>query len=233
MNNRIAILASGGGTTAEAFIKAGQNGEINSQVGIVIVSRHDAGIFSRIESLNKEYGTKIGCLLINSTTHPAGNNEIVEKGHQTLLEEEAIIEVLQEGNYDLIALMGYMKKTGPKLVRKFGWRPEYTSIYQAMMVNTHPGLLPDTKAMYGLNIQSYILKSKLDYGGQTLHLVADEYDDGPIIAEHRVAIAKGETEHSLFRKVQAVEKQHLPADIDKFIKARQKFFRQKLGGKSG
>ncbi len=67
---RIAILASGGGTTAEAFIRAGQRGDINVDVGLIIVSRKNAGIFERIESLNKELGLDIRCILINQITQP-------------------------------------------------------------------------------------------------------------------------------------------------------------------
>jgi folate-dependent phosphoribosylglycinamide formyltransferase PurN len=50
MRPRIAVLASGGGTTVEAFIRAGQRGEINVDVGLVIASRKNAGVFDRITS---------------------------------------------------------------------------------------------------------------------------------------------------------------------------------------
>ena len=69
MRPRIAILASGSGTTAEAFIRAGQSGQINVDVGLIIVSREEAGIFQRVENLNKELGTHIDCVLTVSYTH--------------------------------------------------------------------------------------------------------------------------------------------------------------------
>ena len=223
MNPRIAILASGGGTTAEAFIRAGQRGEIDVNVGIVIVSREKAGIFQRIESLNKEYGLHIDCVLINNSTHPAAQTEHVGRGEQTAAEEAGILAAIIGGNYDLVALMGYMKKVGPDLVEAFGWRPSYASAFQAKMLNTHPGLLPDTKGFYGEHIQQYVLDRKLPYGGQTLHVVSEEYDDGPIIAEHKVQVESGDTPESLFARVQEVEKKYLPRDIEDFIKARQAY----------
>ncbi len=230
MKPRIAILASGGGTTAEAFIRAGQRGDINVNVGLVICSRKDAGIFQRIDDLNAEYGLHIDCILINHTTHPAAYGENVGQGCQTAGEEAAILTSLLSGSYDLVASMGYMKKNGPHLVQAFGWLPEYTSIYQAKMVNTHPGLLPATKALYGLKIQQYVLDHHLPYGGQTLHLTAENYDDGPIIAEHKVPVEPGDTAETLFARVQAAEKQYLPRDIEDFINARLAYSAEHSGG---
>jgi phosphoribosylglycinamide formyltransferase-1 len=223
MKPHIAVLASGGGTTAEAFIRAGQRGDINVDVGLVIVSRKDAGIFQRIEDLNKEFGLHIDCILINHKTHPADRTEHVAKGHQTAGEEAAILAALLGGSFDLVANMGYMKLIGPNIVQAFGWLPEYTSVFQARMVNTHPGLLPDTKAFYGERIQQYVLDHKLPYGGQTLHVVSEKYDEGPIIAEHKVPVELGDTAASLFERVQAAEKQFLPHDIEDFIHARQAY----------
>jgi len=223
MNPRIAVLASGGGTTAEAFIRAGQKGEININVELVIASRKDTGVFQRIDALNKEYGLHIDCILINHQTHPAALTEHVDRGGQTAGEEAAILAALLGGHFDLIALMGYMKKVGPNLVSAFGWLPEYTSVFQARMVNTHPGLLPDTKAFYGQQIQQYVLDHHLPYAGQTFHVVSEDYDAGPVIAEHKVPVEPNDTADSLFERVQAVEKQYLPRDIEDFIKARQAY----------
>jgi len=172
MKPRIAILASGGGTTAEAFIRADQRHEINVDVGLVIVSRKEAGIFQRIADLNKEFGLNIQTVLINHNTHPAAHGENVAAGCQTAAEEAAILATLLGGSYDLVALMGYMKKVGPALIEAFGWLPIYKSAFQARMLNTHPGLLPDTKGFYGEHIQQYVLDHHLPYGGQTLHVVS-------------------------------------------------------------
>ena len=223
MRPRIAVLASGGGTTAEAFIRADRRGEIDVSVGLVICSRKNAGIFERIDKLNQEFGLHINCVLINHETHPAAHTENVGRGDQTGAEEAAITAAILGGSYDLVALMGYMKRIGPGLIEAFGWLPSYSSVFQAMMVNTHPGLLPDTKGFYGENIQKYVLEHHLPYGGQTLHAVSDEYDAGPIIAEHKVPVESGDTPETLFARVQSIEKQYLPKDIEDFIKARRAY----------
>ena len=223
MKPRVAVLASGGGTTTEALIRAGQRGDITAEVALVIVSRQDAGIFDRIANLNREFGLNVETVLISNKTHPAVSGETERRGYQTQAEEAAILELFNSGDYDLIACLGYMKHVGPTLVRAFGWQADYASIYQAMMVNTHPGLLPDTAAFYGENIQKYVLDKGLPYGGQTLHLVSEEYDAGPIIAEHKVPVELGDTSETLFARVQATEKQYLPSDMEDFIKGRRAY----------
>ncbi len=229
MRPRIAILASGSGTTAEAFIRACQTGVVNIDVGIVICSRKEAGIFRRVEKLNSEFGINIDCILINHKTHPAAIGEHVERGSQTEAEELGILTTLLSGSYDLVSLMGYMKRVGPHLIQAFGWLPIYKSLFQAKMVNTHPGLLPDTKGFYGTNIQEYVLEHHLPYGGQTFHLVAQEYDDGPIIAEHKVSVEPHDTADSLFQRVQVIEKKYLPTDTEDFILARLAYLQSEKG----
>ncbi|MEK9196029.1 MAG: formyltransferase family protein [Patescibacteria group bacterium] len=211
---KIAILASGSGTTAEAFIVAGAAGKIEAQVGLVICSKKSAGIFDRVERLNSEYGLNIKCVHIGKENYPDSSDE-----------ENAILNMLSTEEFDLIALMGYMRKIGPNIVSKYGWRSNYTSPYQAMMLNTHPGLLPESAGMYGRNVQQYTLDSNLSFGGQTLHVVSEGYDEGPIIAEHRVPVAPGDTADTLFAKVQDTEKKYLSEDIDNFIKTRVEYLK--------
>lgn len=220
MTRSIAVMASGGGTTLEAYVRSYLRGDINTRVGLVIVSRRDAGIFDRVKKLNDEFGLDMDSVLINSETHPHRSGEEVIRGTQTEDEQLAIIDSLHEGGYDFVALMGYMKRIGPRVIAEFGWSDDRGSIYEAAMVNTHPGILPDTKGMFGLNIQQHVLEHGLPFAGQSLHLVSGEYDAGPVIAKHRVAVLDGDDAQSLFARVQAAEKKHLPTDIEVFLDAR-------------
>lgn len=220
---RVAILASGEGTTAETFIRAGVEGRIDSTVGLIICNNPNAGIFARIDRLNSELGLSIQCLLISNRDYPAEPDEDLQPGAQTKSEEHAVLSALTNEDFDAICLMGYMKRIGPSLIHEFGWRSDYSSPYQARMLNTHPGLLPETKGLYGIKVQQYVLQQKLPYSGQTLHTVSENYDEGMPIAEHRVKVLPDDTPESLFERVQAVEKKYLPLDIDAFIKNRQTY----------
>lgn len=227
---KVAILASGEGTTAEAFIEAALSGKISSRVGLVICNRPDAGIFKRVADLNRKYGLNIECVLINSQTHPAHKGEKVRPGDQTVAEQAAIAKVLDQGQFDIVVLMGYMKRVGSNLIQKYGWQPGHKSVYDIRMVNTHPGLLPTTKGLYGAHVQAHVLQNKLPYGGQTLHAVAEDYDSGPIIAEHQVLVKSADTADSLFERVKAIEKQYLPIDVDNFIIACQRHLNRHTKG---
>lgn len=211
----IAILASGEGTTAEAFIRASAEGKIEPVVGLVIASKPRAGIIERTKKLNEELGLNIEVVCIGKKTHPVAADE-----------EAALLEVLQAGQFDAMVLMGYMKKIGPRLVREYGWLTEYTSPYQARFLNTHAGLLPETKGLFGIHKEEHVIAEGLPESGYTLHLVAEDYDEGPIVAEHRHKVAPGETAEQLHDRDQALEKEYLPLDVAKFIAGRQKYLKK-------
>ncbi len=214
---RVAILASGAGSTAEAFIHASAQGRINPTVELVISNNKNAGVFDVVNRLNQRYGLHIKTHNISGATHPAAPDERVRPGDQTKAEEQALLDILRAGTYDLVALMGYMKRVGEHLVHEFGWRSEYAHPHLARLLNTHPGLLPETKGLYGIHVQQHVLDEGLSHGGQTLHVVAAEYDEGPVIARHKVAVKPGDTAETLFDRVKIAEKRHLPYDIAAFL----------------
>lgn len=216
-------MASGNGSTAETFIRACVTGTVDGEVVLIICNNADAGIIGRVADLNEEFNLHIETKVINGTTHPAVAGEIVKKGYQTRAEEAAILETLKSGDFDLIALMGYMKRVGPTIVHEFGWRSEYDSPYQAKLLNTHPGLLPDSIGFYGVHVQEHVLAKGFSESGQTLHVVSENYDEGPTVFENRVAVLPDDTAESLFGRVQATEKQNLPGNIDAFLKARRNY----------
>lgn len=212
---QIAILASGGGTTAEAFIEASQAGKIQVEAGLVISNNGDAGVFNRVQSLNAKYGLDIKTAHISGLTHPKGEGK---RGEQTLEESAAICRLITEGNFALVALMGYMKRVRGELLERYGYLPEYgDDIYRARMINTHPGKLPETEDTWGIHTQAEVLRQGLSQTAHTVHLVAAGYDKGPVIAEHPVPVLPSDTSETLFARVQQAEKDNLPLDIQHFL----------------
>lgn len=212
---RIAILASGGGSTAEAFIRATQGGAVDADVRLVICSkpRGEAGVYERIDKLNKHYKLGIVAVEISGTTHPKGK---ALRG-QTDAESEAICEQLAHSKIDHVALMGYMRMVRGALIQEYGWLPSYSSIYQARMSNTHPGPLPETADTYGLGTSRRVLQLGLAASKHTVHLVSAGIDQGPIIAQHLVEIVPGDSADDLFQRVQEVEKRQLPGALNAFL----------------
>ena len=212
----IAILASGGGSTAEAFIHATQDGRVAAEVGLVISNNppDKAGVHSRIETLSRRYGLDIEMAEISGHTHPEGN---VGRG-QTLAESSAICELVTRLGIVHVALMGYMKMVQGELIETYGWLSRYSSIYEARMTNTHPGPLPETEDTYGIHTSEKVLELGLAQSRHTVHLVAAGIDRGPKLAEHPVDIIEGDTAGSLFTRVQVAEKVALPYVIGNFLR---------------
>lgn len=212
--HKVAILASGSGSTAEAFIRSIHEQHHPLDVRLVIANNPDAFVLTRIARLNDELGCSIETRVINA--HSQASTKPQAHGQQTIEEQEAILAAFETHQIELVVLLGYMKLIGPKIIEAYGWLPHYTSIYQARMLNTHPGILPDTIGTHGLATQEFTLKKGMKEGGQSLHLVSADYDMGPLIAEHRVNVEPGDNAETLFARVQAVEKQHIASDIADF-----------------
>lgn len=220
---KVAVFASGAGTTADAFVRNSVAERSPCKTRLVICNSPDAGIFDKVSRLNAELGTHIDILLINSKTHPASADEKVLRGRQTTAEQMAILSALKEYGIDLVLLLGYMKHVGKRLVEEYGWLPTYNSVYQARMLNTHPGLLPETQGLFGVHVQEKVLELHAAEAGHTLHIVSAGYDDGPIVAEHRTKVVPGETAEALFERVQQIEKAHIASDVAMFAQQQQAY----------
>lgn len=219
----VAILASGSGTTAEALIRSIALEQYDFYVPLVICNNSSAGVFDRISRLNDELGLDIHAKLINGRTHPAAANEHVEPSHQTNAEQRAVLDAFKAYDIELVLLLGFMKHVSSQIVEIYGWQPSYSSIYQARMLNTHPGLLPATKGLFGVHVQEAVLKQAVPQAGQTLHIVAAGYDEGPTVFEHHVPVKPGDTAEELFARVQLTEKANIAADVAKFIAAERQY----------
>ena len=195
---KIAILGSGGGTTAEALIHATQSGVLCADVVLVITNKPDAGILHVVERFNKQ-GLDIKTLVINGDTHPGEFG----RGEQTPDEAQVIYDAVNEAGVDLILLLGYLRKVMPPLL---GLR----------ILNTHPGLLPATRGLHGANVQQLVLENHHEFSGQSLHEVIEEYDSGRIIAEHKLPVMPWDTVESLNVAVQIMEKAYIGVEVDQY-----------------
>lgn len=212
---RVAILASGGGSTAEAFIRGTQEGRVNAEVGLVICNNppEKAGVYDRVDRLNQHYGLDIEAVHMNGIMYPSG-----QRGRgQTLEESEAIADRIRRGGYDHVALMGYMKMVRGALIDDYGALPSHGSIYEARMTNTHPGPLPETADTYGLHASERVLTIGMKATRHTVHLVSEGIDQGSIVSAIEIPVHDGDTAQVIFDHVQAAEKTHLQFALDAFL----------------
>lgn len=172
----LGFLASHEGTNLQAIIDACKDGYLDAKPGVVISNNSDSGALKRAG----EEG--IPNYHLSSKTHP---------DPQDL--DKAILDVLTKHKVDIVILAGYMKKLGPATL----------SIYRGRILNIHPALLPrfGGKGMYGKHVHEAVLAAGESVTGVTVHIVNEEYDQGPIVAQSKLPVLKDDTAESLEKRV--------------------------------
>ena len=112
---------------------------------------------------------------------------------------DQVVAVLQKHDIDVVLSAGFGTVI-PKAVESFPGR----------MLNTHPSLLPSFKGWHAV-------RDALDYGvkitGCTVHIVTEEMDVGPILAQEAVEVRPDDTEDTLHARIKDVERHLYPATI--------------------
>ena len=181
---RVAVLASGAGTTLQAVIDAAESGELDAQVVVVISNNSSAGALDRA----RRHGIPVRHLSTHTHTQPEAL-------------DQAIAKALADHRPDLVLLAGYMKKLGTHTLKA----------YRGRIVNTHPALLPrhGGRGLYGKHVHEAVIAAGERTTGISIHLVDGDYDTGPVIAQCEVPVEKRDDATALAARVQAVERQFL------------------------
>ncbi len=177
---RVAVLASGRGSNLQAVIDAIEAKRVNAAIVAVISNKQDAVALERA----RKHGIKD--LFVDPKPF-AGQSDSREAYDQ------AILDVLQKHDVELVLLAGYMKIVTAVLVNAYANR----------MMNIHPSLLP---SFPGLEVQ----KKAIDWGcklaGCTVHFVTEGVDEGPIILQAAVPIVDHDTPETLAARI--LEQEH-------------------------
>ena len=114
---------------------------------------------------------------------------------------ELIADALSDTKADWVLLLGYMKKMGEAILRQFSGR----------IINTHPALLPDFggQGFFGRKVHEAVYAAGVSETGATLHIVGQEYDTGPIIAQIRVPVLSGDDVDAIEKRVKTAERKLL------------------------
>lgn len=216
MKTAIGVLASGGGSTFEACVRATQENDLAYDITTVICDQPPAkaGIYDRVDQLNREYGLHISAFEVVDSTP---RSERTERGI-TDNQSEQMTTTLEQTGVEYVALLGFMQVVRGRLLDRYGYD---TQSNIGHILNTHPGLLPESADTYGEGASQRTLDLGLHYSGQTSHLVGPGVDDGPVIGRSFVKIEDGWTAADIFAHVQLAEKASLPFQIDHFIRSQQ------------
>ena len=118
----------------------------------------------------------------------------------------SLLDLLRRFRVDIVVLAGYLKRIPSSVVREYAGR----------IINVHPALLPafGGEGMYGARVHEAVIASGAAESGVSVHLVDDEYDRGPVVAQWRVPVEKSDTPESLAARVLAVEHLVYPRVIE-------------------
>jgi len=111
-----------------------------------------------------------------------------------------VVGILRGHGVELVCLAGYLRLLSPAFVRAFPGR----------ILNVHPALLP---SFPGLHAQRQALEHGVKLSGATVHLVTEELDAGPILAQEAVPVREDDSEESLSARILEAEHRLYPRAV--------------------
>ena len=93
--------------------------------------------------------------------------------------------------------------------------PEFVARWAGRMVNIHPSLLPLYK---GLDTHQRAIDAGDAKAGCTVHLVTEELDGGPILAQAEVPVLPGDTADTLAARILVEEHKLYPQALADLVR---------------
>ena len=176
MSRTLGVLISGRGSNLQAILDAIAEGRLDARVGVVVSNQADAQGLERAEAAG------VPTAFVSHKDYDSREAF-----------DEAVLARLNEHDVDVVCLAGFMRILSPVLVRAFSNR----------VLNIHPSLLP---AFVGLRAQRQAVDHGAKVSGCTVHLVDEELDHGPILAQASVRVEESDSEETLSARI--LEQEH-------------------------
>ncbi len=189
---RVAVLVSGGGSNLQALLDAQKAGQL-PEAEIVLVVSSRAGV----QALERAKNFGVPSLVLEPRQF--ADDETFQK----TLEAELV-----KARTDVVCLAGYLRKLGTNLISR----------YRGKILNIHPALLPKFggPGMYGHRVHEAVLAAGEKESGCTVHIVDEEFDHGPVLAQTRVPVMPGDTADQLAARILEEEHRLYPGVLRKF-----------------
>ncbi len=187
MATPIAILLSGRGSNFLALHGAIARGELPAEIVLVVSNVAAAAGLEKARELGLETSSLPHGLAASREEH-----------------DRRVVKAIEQAGAEWVCLAGYMRLLSPFFVRAFPQR----------ILNIHPSLLP---AFPGLDVHRQTLDHGVRVSGCTVHLVDEELDHGPIIAQRTVAVAGDDSEESLAARILEQEHEAYPAALKRLL----------------
>lgn len=186
----IVVFASGSGTNFQSIIDATENDQINGRIRGLVTNKTGIGAIERAQNHGIDHRFLTPSQFSDQSAY-----------------EEELLNQLEDWETDLIVLAGYMIKIPVSVIHK----------YEDRILNIHPALLPKYggKGFYGMNVHRAVIENEESESGCTVHLVTEEYDEGPILAQRKVEVKDSDDASSLAERVLKEEHKLFPEVIAK------------------
>lgn len=175
MPHRIGVLLSGRGSNFEALSDSIAAGRIPGAEISLVIS-------------NRENAPGLALAAKRGIAAKA----IPSKGLAREEYDRLVVEELKRAGVEVVCLAGFMRLLSPYFVAAFPQR----------ILNIHPSLLP---SFPGLEAQRQALEYGVKFSGCTVHLVDENLDAGPILAQAVVPIQDTDTDETLSARILAEE----------------------------
>jgi phosphoribosylglycinamide formyltransferase 1 len=175
MPHRIGVLLSGRGSNFEALANSIALGRIPGAEIAIVIS-------------NREDAPGLARAAAGGIPAKA----IPSKGLSREAYDRLVVAELQQVGVELVCLAGFMRLLSPYFVAAFPRR----------ILNIHPSLLP---SFPGLEAQRQALEYGVKFSGCTVHLVDENLDAGPILAQFVVPVRDDDTEETLSARILVAE----------------------------
>ena len=176
---RLGIMASGRGSNARAILEAVRDGRLRAEVPALVCNRVHAAVLE----VAREFGVP---------AHVVVRSDFPTRTAQ----QRRMLEVLQRACVDTIALAGFSAI----------FRPFFLEAFPGRIINIHPSLLPAFGGTMAPRPQADALAAGVKLAGCTVHLVTEDLDSGPIVAQAAVCVHPDDTVDTLSERI--LEQEH-------------------------
>ena len=186
---RLAILASGGGTNAEAIMKYFQN---HPSISVALLLSNNPNAFA-LERAKK----------FNVPTRPFDK--------QQFRESDEVLRWLKEFEITHIVLAGFLWLLPENLIQSFS--DKIINIHPSLLPKF------GGKGMYGMKVHEAVKEAGENESGITIHLVNAQYDDGRILHQSSCLISAEDSPKEIAAKVYELEYANYPRTIEAWLLA--------------
>ena len=189
----LAIMASGRGSNAAAILNAIASDELDARAVALITNLEDVGALVVAET------HKVPSYTVPRRDFPSRNAQ-----------QQRMLELLQASGADFVTLAGFTAILRPFIV----------AAYPNRILNIHPSLLPAFAGGMAPEPQAAALRAGVKISGCTVHVVTEDLDVGPIVAQAAVPVLPGDTVDSLSNRILQQEHRIYPLALRWFAEDR-------------